>query len=357
MAEQGPWLDVDLGAVLRNARQYAGIVGVRLLPMVKANAYGLGVVPVARTLEALAPWGFGVASVSEGRALRQAGIGRPIVVFWPFDPSLLDEYVGSDLRPAIGDVDGLRAWLAAGSKGSRPFHVSIDTGMSRAGFRWHDAAGIAALRELVTDAPGFEGIYTHFASADLSSEATEVQWTRFRDVVSSLGGPPPLIHAANSAAAQWGDRFAGNLARPGIFLYGGAAGRLEPEPVATLSGRVLAIRSIRAGDPVSYGATWRAAEPAEIATIAIGYADGVLRSQSGKGEVLVNGRVAPIAGRVTMDMTMVVVPPGGAKPGDRAVLFGDGLALDRQAERAGTIAYELLTAVGPRVIRRYRGEP
>jgi alanine racemase len=357
MAEQGPWLDVDLGAILRNARRYAGIVGVRLLPMVKANAYGLGAIPVARALEALAPWGFGVASVGEARALRQAGIVRPIVAFWPFDPSQLDQYAALDLRPAIGDLDGLRAWLTAGSTGARPFHVSIDTGMSRAGVRWHDAAGIAALRELVAEAPGFEGIYTHFASADLSSEATEVQWTRFRDVVSALGGPPPFVHAANSAAAQWGDRFAGNLARPGIFLYGGAAGQLEPEPVATLSGRVLAVRSIRAGDPVSYGATWRAAGAAEIATIAIGYADGVLRSQSGRGEVLIHGRTAPIAGRVTMDMTMVVVPPGSTRPGDRAVLFGDGLSLDRQAERAGTISYELLTAVGPRVIRRYRGEP
>jgi alanine racemase len=357
MAEQGPWLDVDLGAVLRNARHYAGIVGVRLLPMVKANAYGLGAIPVARALEALAPWGFGVASVSEGRALRQAGIRRPIVVFWPFDPDLLDDYVALELRPAIGDVDGLRAWLARGSGGHRPFHVSIDTGMSRTGFRWHDTAAIAALRELVADAAGFEGIYTHFASADLSSEATEVQWTRFRAVVSSLGGPPPLLHAANSAAAQWGDRFAGNLARPGIFLYGGAAGQLAPEPVATLSGRVLAVRSIRAGDPVSYGAAWRAPEPGDIATIAIGYADGVLRSLGGHGEVLINGRVAPIAGRVTMDMTMAAVPPGTTRPGDRAVLFGEGLDLDRQAERAGTIAYELLTAVGPRVIRRYRGEP
>src|SRR6185369_11743748 len=163
MVEQGPWLDVDLGAVLRNARHYAGIVGVRLLPMVKANAYGLGAVPVARTLEALGPWGFGVASVSEGRALRQAGIGRPIVVFWPFDPSLLDDYAGFDLRPAIGDLDGLRAWLVAGAGGNRPFHVSIDTGMSRTGFRWHDGAAIAALRELVTEAAGFEGIFTHFA--------------------------------------------------------------------------------------------------------------------------------------------------------------------------------------------------
>jgi alanine racemase len=353
MVEQGPWLDVDLGALVRNARRYAAEVGVPLLPMVKANGYGLGAVAVARALESIGPWGFGVATVAEGAALRASGIGRPILVFWPFVPASIDDYLAHNLRPAIGDPIGLQAWIG---RTDRPFHLAIDSGMGRAGIRWHDEAAVGAARALLADAPGYEGVYTHFASADQSAEETERQWTRFSELVPALGAPP-LIHAANSAGGQWGGRFAGTLCRPGIFLYGGPAGRLAPEPVATFSARVVAVRSLRAGDPVSYGGTWRAPEPCEVATIAAGYADGLLRSLSNRGLVHLRGRTAPIAGRVTMDMTMVALPPGSAAVGDQAVFYGGPLELAAQAERAGTIPYELLTAIGPRVIRRYSGMP
>jgi alanine racemase len=352
--EQGPWLDVDLGALLRNARRYGRIVGTRLLPMVKADGYGLGAVAAARTLETLGPWGFGVATLAEGRALRGAGITRPIVVFWPFAPAALEDYLAADLRPAIGDPAALRAWIA---RGGRPFHLSIDTGMGRTGVRWHDTEGLDAIRDLLAAAPGYEGAFTHFASADLSSEATELQWTRFHEVVVTLGARPPLLHAANSAAAQWGDRYAGTMARPGIFLYGGPAGTLEPEPVATFAAEVLAVSRLRPGDPVSYGGTWRATEECEVATIGAGYADGIFRTLGNRGLIHLGGRTVPIAGRVTMDMTMVALTEGLVRVGDRAVLWGGPVPLAEQAERAGTIAYELLTAAGPRVIRRYRGEP
>jgi alanine racemase len=354
MMEQGPWLEVDLGALVRNARRYAEMLGAPLLPMVKANGYGLGAVPVARALEALGPWGFGVATVEEGRALRQAGITRPIVAFWPFTADDLEDYLASDLRPAIGDPVALASWIG---RTDRPFHLAIDTGMSRGGVAWHDRAAIDAVRGLLEGAVGFEGIFTHFTSADCSAETTELEWTRFEQLVASLGKAPPLVHAANSAAAQWGGRYQGTLARPGIFLYGGPAGSLEPEPVATLTARVLAVGRLRTGDPVSYGGTWRAAEPCEVATLGVGYADGILRSLSSRGRAHLNGRAVPIAGRVTMDLTMVAVPRGSVEVGDRAVLFGGPLPIGDQAARAGTIAYELLTAVGPRVARRYRGDP
>ena len=353
MIELGPWVDVDLGAVLRNARRYAGIVGTRIMPMVKANGYGLGMIPVARTLEALGPWGFGVATVGEGIRLRGAGVTRPIVVFWPFNPVSLDDYLAHDLRPAIGNLEGLRTWC---ERSTRPFHVAFDTGMSRTGFRWHDTEIICEVRNALGNAPGFEGAFTHFSSSDSAAETTELQWTRFGEIINGLETRPPLVHAANSAAAQWGNRYSGNLCRPGIFLYGGRAGSLDPEPVATLSAVVLAVRTLRPGDPVSYGGTWHATDECEIATIGAGYADGIQRALGNRGRAWIAGHERPIVGRVTMDMTMVAMPRGTARVGDRVILFGGPVGVDEQAERAGTIAYELLTSIGPRVIRRYRGK-
>jgi alanine racemase len=340
--------------VQRNCRAYAAAVGVRLLPMIKADAYGLGAVPVARALEALGPWGFGVATLAEARALRAARVGRNLIAIIPLVPADVEDYLALDARPSIASLEALRAWTAASS---RPFHLSIDTGMGRGGLSWQDSDELAVVRDLVANAQGFEGAYTHFHSADEAVEPTELQWSRFQTYLSAIGGRPPLVHAANSAAAQWGTRYAGTLARPGIFLYGGRAGSLEPEPVARLRARVAAVRRIRAGETVSYGATYRAAADGELVTLAIGYADGVLRSLGNRGSVWLGGGTHRIAGRITMDMTGVVTPGGTAAVGDHAVLFGPELDIEAQAEAAGTIAYELLTALGSRVVRRYEGVP
>ncbi len=350
MEEQGPWLTVSLAAVVRNARHFGSLVGVPIMPMVKANAYGLGAVAVARALDLAAPWGFGVATLAEARALREAGIGRPIVAFWPFRSEWIAEYLALGVRPAIGDLADLDVWL---DRSPAPFHIEIDTGMGRAGFRWHADDTLAAVSTRLQGAAGFEGIFTHFASADSSESATTLQWSRFESIVAGLGSRPSLIHAANSAAGQWRGRFAGNLARPGIFLYGGEAGALVGEPVVELSAGVISVRPIRAGDPVSYGGTYLAGADAEVATLAIGYADGLHRTLGNSGLVSIGGREWPIAGRVTMDMTMVVAPRGAVRPGDVATLLGGRVGLDRQAARAGTISYELLTAIGSRVVRRY----
>ncbi len=350
MEEQGPWLAVNLAAVVRNARRFASLVGVPIMPMVKANAYGLGAVAVARALEAMGPWGFGVATLAEARALREAGVERPIVAFWPFRPQWMDDYLALGVRPVIGDLGSLDAWIA---RSAAPFHLEIDTGMGRAGFRWHAADTLAAVAVRLRQRDGFEGVFTHFASADASESATTLQWSRFESIVASLGPRPPLIHAANSGAGQWGGRFAGTLARPGIFLYGGQAGRIAGEAVAQLTAGVIAVRPIRAGDPVSYAGTYVAEADAEVATLAVGYADGVHRALGNSGMVSIGGREWPIAGRITMDMTMVVAPPGAVRVGDLATVFGGPVDLDRQAGRAATISYELLTAVGPRVARRY----
>jgi alanine racemase len=355
------WVDVDLGALVANARTLAAVCGSRLLPMVKANGYGLGGVEVASALECLDPWGYGVATVEEGAALRSAGIARPILVVTPFVPDGSGPYLAHDLRPTIGDAAGLAAWCG---RSSRPFHLELDTGMSRAGVRWDDTHSLAAVRALLADAPGFEGVFTHFHSADTDPISAGVQWERFQGVLADLPRRPPLLHAANSAAALRGRCYAGDLVRPGIFLYGGAAGGPEPKPVAAFRARVLALRSVAAGETVSYGATWRAERPTRVATIAAGYADGFPRATRNDHAdvrpprlIEIGGRTAPVVGRVTMDMTMIAVEDDSVAVGDVATLYGGLVSLDQQARAAGTISYELLTGIGPRVPRRYRRAP
>ncbi len=346
------WVDVNLDAVVRNARDYGARVGVPLMPMVKANAYGLGAVPVARALEAMAPWGYGVVTPVEARELRRAGITRPIMVCSPLLPDAVEYVRAADARPAIGDLEALSAWLAATDA---PFHVEIDTGMARNGLAWDDTALLAAVGDAVRDAPGFEGVFTHFHSADVDAAATAAQWTRLQEAVAALGRRPAMVHAANSAGGSYGTRYGGDLARPGIHLYGGASGGALPMPVATLRARVVAVRPVAPGATVSYHATWRAQGPTTVATLAIGYGDGVPRSLSNRGEVQLGDALVPIVGRVTMDHLMVDAGAMPVQRGDVATLFGGLVSLDRQAGHAGTIGYELLTALGARLPRRYQG--
>lgn len=343
------WVDVDLDALVANGRRVGQVSGARLLPMVKANGYGLGAVAVTRALEALDPWGYGVATVEEGAELRTAGVDRPVVVFTPLLPIGLQSAASHNLRPVLCSVQELEQWQALAP--ARPFHVGVDTGMARAGVPFDDAVMLNAMRERLRGEPGYEGVCTHFHSADADPATIDVQQRRFEAAIAALGARPKLVHAANSAAALRGWRQADDLVRPGIFLYGGSAGDAVPSPVAVLRARVVAARRVAAGDSVSYGATWRAERATRVATLAIGYADGVLRSLSNRGAVELAGQRAPIRGRVTMDMT--TVESADAVPGDVATIFGGAVSLDEQASAAGTISYELLTALGTRVHRRY----
>ena len=347
------WVDVDLAALVANARTIAAVSGSRLLPMVKANGYGLGAVEVARALEAVDPWGYGVASPEEAEALRGAGVSRPILVTTPLLPQWIERCLQLDLRPSIGDPSALDAWI---SRSARPFHLEIDTGMSRSGVRWDDAAALARVRRSLEMASGWEGVFTHFLDAESDPAGTEQQWNRFQETLASLPRRPTLVHAANSAAALRGKCFAGDLVRPGIFLYGGAVGNAHPRPVAALRARVIATRSLTRGDTVGYGAAWRADQPCVVATLAVGYADGLPRSAGPQGvgprEIELNRTLVPLLGRATMDMCMVLVKQDVAI-GDIATVYGGLISLDRQAEAAGTISYELLTRLGPRLPRRY----
>jgi alanine racemase len=348
------WVDVDLTALLANARKVADVSGARLLPMVKANGYGLGAVEVARALEAVDPWGFGVASLDEAAGLRSAGIGRPLLVATPLIPQWIPRYLELDLRPAIGDPVALDAWV---SRSHRPFHLEIDTGMSRAGVRWNDQPALERVGAVLRSAAGWEGVFTHFVDAESDPATTALQWQRFEQILASLPRRPSIVHAANSAAALQGTRYAADLVRPGIFLYGGAAGAAIPQPVAALRARVVALRSLDPGDTVGYGASWRADRRCIIATLAVGYADGFPRSargsQPGLRDIELNGKTVPLVARVTMDMCMALVD-GAVEIGDVGTVYGGLVSLDQQAESAGSISYELLARIGARVPRRYR---
>ena len=352
------WVDIDLGALVANARTLAEACRTRLLPMVKANGYGLGAAQVASALDALDPWGFGVATVEEAVALRASGVSRPMLVVSPLSPESLEPVLEHGFRPAIGDPAMLQRWIA---RSAGAFHLEIDSGMARAGIRWDDEAALREAARALAFAPGWEGAFTHFHSADSDPSSVAMQWRRFQSVLSALPRRPSLVHAANSAAALCGSAYAADLVRPGIFLYGGRAGDSAPapRPVAALRARVLAVRSVAPGEGVSYGATWRAPRPTTVATLGIGYADGLLRAAEWKDDGLsrqveLRGRPVPLVGRVTMDMSMVAVDDGQVAVGDVATVFGGIVSLDEQARSSGTISYELLTALGNRLPRRYR---
>jgi alanine racemase len=351
------WVDIDLDALVANARAIIAACRGRLLPMVKANGYGLGATAVARALEPLDPWGFGIATPEEGAGLRAHGVVRPLLVTSPLVPEWVEPCLELGLRPTIGDPAALRHWLRATD---RPFHLEIDTGMARAGVRWDDADALRDLAGQLSGAEGWEGAFTHFHSAEAGPASVAEQWRRFERALSHLPRRPSLRHAANSAAALRGGRYAADLVRPGIYLYGGSAGGPAPRPVAALRARVVAVRTLEPGDTVSYDATWTASRRTTIATLGIGYADGVHRAEHRGPDaparlVELRGRLAPLVGRVTMDMCMVAVDDGVVEVGDVATLFGERPTLDEQARATGTIGYELISALGPRVVRRYHG--
>jgi alanine racemase len=342
------WVEVELDALARNARRFAEVMGVPLLPMVKADGYGLGAEAVVSVLEPLGPWGYGVATVEEAAALRRQGVARPMVLFTPLYPQIILGCLTWGIRPAIGSAAMVEAWLAAGGG---PFHLAIDTGMSRAGIPWH---GLAAWEELVpvlAETDACEAAFTHFHSADSNPESCRIQVARFHEAVARLPRRPPLLHAANSAASP---EHALDLARPGIYLYGGSSGSSVPEPVARVEARVVAVRRVRAGDTVSYGATWTATRPTAIATVALGYADGVPLGLANRGWFEVRGQRCQVAGRINMDLTMVDVGDLEVQVGDVATFIGGTLTLEAQADAADTSVYQLLTGLGPRLPRHYR---
>jgi alanine racemase len=323
--------------------------------MIKADAYGLGAAAAVRALDVLEPWGYGVATVAEGEELRKLGVTRPVVVFTPLLEQELTRVRSARLTPTLGFPAEIEAWRGAGGGA---WHLSIDTGMSRAGIPWRQVGEIRHLTELLPP----EGAFTHFHSAELDDGSLEAQERLFRDAVASLPSRPRLLHAANSAAIARQGRSDWDLVRPGIFLFGvgsGSSAAIQPEPVVNLRAPIVEIRNLQPGDTVSYDATLRVERAARIATLAVGYADGYPRSLSERGSALVGGTLAPVAGTVTMDMTMIDVTTVRCEVGDVATLIGRAgdtvLTVQRVADDAGMSPYELITGLRSRVERTYTG--
>ena len=363
--ESRAWVEVDLDALRDNYRAVQAAVGPRpaMIPMVKADAYGLGAARVVRALEPLEPWGYGVATADEGAALRQLGVRRPVVVFGPLPPRAVRTAAEASLTATISDIPSLERWAAAAVRhGPLDYHVEIDTGMGRAGFDWRDTpTWSGALRDAGGEAARWTGVLTHFHGADSPDPtASAAQWARFQDALAQLpvSREDLMVHAANSAAAVRFPEYAADAVRPGIYLYGGipAPGGPAPLPVAAVRARLVMVRDVPPGSTVGYGATHVSRAWERWGTVAIGYGDGVPRRLGNRGSALVRGRVVPFVGRTSMDMTVVdITAVPDAAVGDVVTIIGaDGAAeitVDDVAELADTISYEILTGLRPRLPR------
>jgi alanine racemase len=372
------WAEIDLGAIRHNAAVLAQVARpARLCAVVKAGGYGHGAVAVAQAaLEGGATW-LAVALVEEGLELRAAGIGAPVLLLSQPPLEAMPEVVAGALTPTVYTPAGLEALaeaVGAGAGVDRPFpvHVKVDTGMHRVGA---DPLAAVALAVAVDGDPRLrlEGFWTHFAVSDEVDEPyTAEQVARFDAAVASLARcriRPALLHAANSAGALWHPASRYDLVRCGIALYGlapcadgvdrGSVAHLRP--VLALKARVSHVRELRQGERLSYGLRYRLERDSVIATVPLGYADGVSRALSAAGgEVLLGGRRRPISGTVTMDQILVDCGPGSpVAVGDEVVLLGrqgeESITAWEWAARTGTIAYEVVCGVSGRVPRIHVG--
>jgi alanine racemase len=365
------WAEISLGALKHNFKELERLAkGAQLLPMVKANAYGHGLVPVSKALLQAGARFLGVAFVQEGVELRRAGVACPILVLTPTLPSEIPTLLKSRLTPQVSSVLGAQNLSRAARKlGLKriPVHLKMDTGMGRVGVQ---TSRVVKEMKAISKIPSLyiEAVYTHLATADWSDpKYAWRQITLFQQALAKAGkesGLAPATHLANSAALiNYYPQSRGTWARPGIALYGvypnsKMKNRLKLTPVMRVKTRIIHIKTLERGESVSYGRTYTAKKRIKVATLAMGYADGLLRSLSNRGFCLVRGKKIPLVGTVCMDMTMADVSKvRGVKVGDVATLFGkegkNFLPVEEQAALAGTISYELLCAVGERVPRIY----
>ena len=347
------WAEIDLDALEHNYRALRAMLpqGCRFAGLVKANAYGHGAVPVAKKLEQLGADVLAVACVDEGEQLRRAGIALPTLCLGQTPLELGEELLRWDMIQEIEDLETARAFSEMAQKQGKKLkvHIKLDTGMGRLGFRWEDGDNAAVTDEMaqVCALPGLEveGMFTHFAAADGDEEYTMEQFTRFLD--------------AKKAVLHYPCTYL-DMVRPGIVLYGyytdeESQGLDGPGliPVMRLKSRVAAVRSMPAGAKVSYGCTAQLKRPSRLAVLPIGYGDGLPRILSNRMHVMIAGKSCPIVGRICMDMCMAdVTDLPDVKAGDVAEIYGPGLT-DEAAQLAGTISYELLCQVAPRVPRIY----
>ena len=343
--------------------------GTKYLGVVKADAYGHGAVPVARALEENGADYLAVACLAEALELREAGVSMPILILGNTPPAEVPQLLAHDITQTVADSDSAAGFSAAACAEGRTLrvHMKIDTGMSRLGFLCDEAhtdesvGAVAACCAL----PGLEpeGIFMHFAVSDEPGEEakayTQRQFARFTAVIAALearGVRFALRHCAATGGTLFYPQYALDMVRPGILLYGygDPAGRLGLRPGMTLKSRVSAVKVYPAGTKISYGGTFTCARETRMGVIPVGYADGLHRTLSNKARFWTKDGFAPQRGRICMDMCMIdLTELPGVGVGDEVEIFGDHADLEALAAQAGTISYELLCAVSPRVPRIY----
>jgi alanine racemase len=364
------WAEVDLDAIAHNARglkERAG-EGTELMAVVKANAYGHGAVPVARTALENGANRLAVNRVLEGVELRQAGLTAPILILGYSLPSESETIVRWDLTPTVTTVEGALALSALSVRQGKviPIHVKVDTGMGRFGLLPDE---VVPFVRRIAELPGLklEGLFTHFAVADLADKTyTRRQFDLYMQVVRQLeeaGFAIPLKHVANSATNLDLPEMHLDMVRCGIALYGlRPSDEVEPaiplKPAMALKSRVARVRTLPPGSSISYGCTYTTTRPTPVALVPVGYGDGYHRILSNKGSVLIGGKRAPIVGRVCMDQFVVdVTGHEGVRQDDEVVVFGrqgeEEISAEEVATLAGTINYEVVTSILPRVTRVY----
>lgn len=361
---------VDLDALTHNLRNIRAHVGVPVMGIVKANAYGHGLVRVARHLEAQGVDQLGVAFVEEGVALRKAGVALPVLVLGGIFGPQVAQFLQHDLEITVSSLDKLRQVEAAAEALGRKavIHLKIDTGMERIGVHSYSSTGFVEAA-VASEWCVLKGIYSHLACADdPASPMTLQQLERFLEAcahIDRIGAPMPIRHLANSGGVlhvpdTWLD-----MVRPGIVLYGvlpdpASKPTIDLRPALSLVSQVVYFKVVRAGNTVSYGATWTAPRDTRVVTIPIGYGDGFPRALSSRGQALIRGARRPLVGRVCMDQFMVDLgPEGTAYNEDEVVLIGtqgsEAIRAEDVAQLAGTIPYEILTGLNERIPREYVG--
>jgi len=370
------WAEVNLDNIAHNVKEIRRIVDkkVEIMGVVKADAYGHGVMEIARTLLENGVTRLAVSMLDEAIQLRQNGIKVPILILSYTDPVRAEEIVLNDVTQTVFSHDLAEALSEAAVKHHRnvKIHIKIDTGMTRVGFM----PGYSAVKNVVqiSKLSGIiiEGLFTHFASADEADKSyTYMQFERFMSIVGELnriGVYIPVKHVCNSAALIEFPEMHLNMVRPGIALYGLYPSdevdktKIDLRPAMSLKANVILVKDVEKDTFISYGRIFKTSRNSRIATIPIGYADGYTRLLTGKGKVLLNGQLAPIVGRICMDQCMVDITDieGDVKVGDEAVLIGkqkdNEIKVEDLAKSVGTINYELVSIIGKRIPRVYLKE-
>ena len=362
------WAEIDMAALKGNFRAIRESCDQKIYAVVKADAYGHGAVPVAKVLSELGADGFAVATLEEAVALRENGIEKPILVLGYTPPELAKQLVRHDVMQCVYSLDYARALNENAGDGKIKGHLKLDTGMGRIGFDCRSAAapGLAEAKQVLQlENLDMVGVFMHYAVADTPGEEafTQGQYDRFWSAVAELEAAGHRFaekHCLNSAGTLRFPEEKSNAVRAGIILYGltPSTDMTLPEgfrPVMSLYSRVSFVKTVAAGESISYGRTYVAPGERRIATVAAGYADGVPRILSNRGSVLIRGQRAPIVGRVCMDQFCVdVTDIEGVQMGDEVTIFGPGLPVEEVAANAETINYEVVCDISKRVPRIYK---